>query len=48
MADMWALDQHRMVVIERDNGRGAPVPPSAATFSRGVYVINLRHVRFDG
>ncbi len=31
MADLWALDQHRMVVIERDNGRGAPVPPFAAT-----------------
>ncbi len=48
MADMWALDQHRMVVIERDNGRGAPVPPSAATFSRGVYVIDLRRVGSDG
>ena len=48
MADMWALDQHRMVVIERDNGRGAPVPPSPATFSRGVYVIDLREVGSDG
>jgi hypothetical protein len=48
MADMWALDQHRMVVIERDNGRGAPVPPSPATFSRGVYVIDLRHAGSDG
>ena len=48
MADMWALDQHRMVVIERDNGRGAPVPPSAATFSRGVYVVDLRDVGTDG
>ena len=37
-----------MVVIERDNGRGAPVPPSAATFSRGVYVIDLRDVGSDG
>ena len=48
MADMGALDQHRMVVIERDNGRGAPVPPSPATFSRGVYVIDLRNVGSDG
>ena len=48
MADMWALDQHRMVVIERDNGRGAPVPPSPATFSRGVYLIDLRQVAADG
>ena len=48
MADMWALDQHRMVVIERDNGRGAPVPPFPATFSRGVYVIDLRDVGSDG
>jgi glycerophosphoryl diester phosphodiesterase len=48
MADMWALDQHRMVVIERDNGRGAPVPPNPAPFSRGVYVIDLRDVGSDG
>ncbi len=48
MADMWALDQHRMVVIERDNGRGAPVPPSPATFSRGVYTIDLRDVGSNG
>ena len=48
MADMWALDQHRMVVIERDNGRGAPVPPSPATFSRGVYVIDVRDTGSDG
>ena len=48
MADMWALDQHRMVVIERDNGRGAPVPPNPAPFSRGVYVIDLRAVGSDG
>jgi hypothetical protein len=47
MADMWALDQHRMVVIERDNGRGAPVPPFPAAFSRGVYVIDLRDVGTD-
>jgi len=48
MADMWALDQHRMVVIERDNGRGAPVPPNPAPFSRAVYVIDLRQVGSDG
>ena len=48
MADMWALDQHRMLVIERDNGRGAPVPPSPATFSRGVYLIDLRQIGADG
>lgn len=48
MADLAALDQHRLVVIERDNGRGAPVPPAAATFSRGVYVIDLRRVEADG
>jgi glycerophosphoryl diester phosphodiesterase len=48
MADLSALDQHRMVAIERDNGRGAPVPPAAATFSRGVYVIDLRRVEADG
>jgi glycerophosphoryl diester phosphodiesterase len=48
MADSATLDQHRMVVIERDNGRGAPVPPFPATFSRGVYVIDLRDVGSDG
>jgi glycerophosphoryl diester phosphodiesterase len=48
MADLATLDQHRMVVIERDNGRGAPVPPFPATFSRGVYVIDLRDVGSDG
>jgi glycerophosphoryl diester phosphodiesterase len=48
MADLGALDQHRMVVIERDNGRGAPVPPNPAPFSRGVYVIDLRNVGSDG
>jgi glycerophosphoryl diester phosphodiesterase len=48
MADMWALDQHRMVVIERDNGRGAPVPPNPAPFSRAVYVIDLRRIGSDG
>ncbi|MFN0029001.1 MAG: esterase-like activity of phytase family protein [Acidimicrobiales bacterium] len=48
MADMWALDRHRMVVIERDNGRGAPVPAFPATFSRGVYVIDLRDMGSGG
>jgi glycerophosphoryl diester phosphodiesterase len=48
MADMWALDRHRMVVIERDNGRGAPVPPNPAPFTRGVYMIDLRNVGSDG
>ncbi len=48
MADVTALDQHRLAVIERDNGRGAPVPPFAATFSRGVYVIDLRRVDSNG
>jgi glycerophosphoryl diester phosphodiesterase len=48
MADMWALDQHRMVLIERDNGRGAPVPPNPAPFSRAVYVIDLRQIGSDG
>jgi glycerophosphoryl diester phosphodiesterase len=48
MADMWAIDRHRMVVIERDNGRGAPVPPFPAPFSRGVYVIDLRDFGADG
>ena len=37
-----------MVVIERDNGRGAPVPPNPAPFSRGVYVVDLRDVGADG
>ncbi|WP_328522969.1 esterase-like activity of phytase family protein [Kribbella sp. NBC_00359] len=42
VADMWALDQHRMVVIERDGGRGL-----TAVF-RNVYVIDLRDVGADG
>ena len=42
VADMWAVDPHRMVVIERDGGRGL-----AALFRR-VYVIDLRHVDENG
>lgn len=42
VADMWALDQHRMVVIERDGGRGL-----TAVF-RNVYVVDLRRVGSDG
>ena len=36
-----------MVVIERDNGRGA-CPPSPTPFSRGVYLIDLSAVGSDG
>jgi glycerophosphoryl diester phosphodiesterase len=42
VADMWALDEHRMVVIERDGGRGL-----TAVF-RNVYVVDLRDVGPDG
>jgi glycerophosphoryl diester phosphodiesterase len=42
IADMWALDEHRMVVIERDGGRG----PTAVF--RNVYVVDLRDVGPDG
>jgi glycerophosphoryl diester phosphodiesterase len=42
VADMWALDQHRMVLIERDGGLGV-----TAVF-RNVYVIDLRRVDDDG
>jgi hypothetical protein len=42
LADMWALDEHRLVVIERDAGRGL-----GATF-RNVYVVDLRQVAPDG
>ena len=38
VADMWALDQHRMVLIERDGGLGV-----TAVF-RTVYVVDLRRV----
>lgn len=36
LADMWALDRHRFMVIERDAGRGL-----AALFRR-IYLIDLR------
>ena len=36
MADAWALDSNRLVVIERDGGRGLD-----AVF-RSVYVVDLR------
>lgn len=42
VADMWALDQYRFVVIERDGGLGL-----TALF-RNVYVIDLRDVDGDG
>jgi hypothetical protein len=42
VADMWALDQNRMVVIERDAGRGL-----TALF-RNVYLIDRRDVGSDG
>ena len=42
VADAWGLDSHRMVVIERDAGRGL-----AAIFRR-VYVVDLKRVDADG
>jgi len=42
VADMWAVDRHHLVVIERDAGRGL-----AATF-RNVYVVDLRRVDAGG
>jgi glycerophosphoryl diester phosphodiesterase len=42
VADMWALDQYRMVLIERDGGRGL-----TALF-RNVYVVDRRDVGPDG
>ena len=42
VADAWALDGHRMVVIERDAGRGV-----TAVF-RNVYVVDLNRVAADG
>jgi glycerophosphoryl diester phosphodiesterase len=42
IADAWALDGHRMVVIERDAGRGL-----TAVF-RNVYVVDLKKVDADG
>ena len=42
VADMWALDQHRIAVIERDGGSGLN-----ALF-RNVYVVDLRDVDASG
>jgi glycerophosphoryl diester phosphodiesterase len=42
VADMAALDRHRLVLIERDGGRG-----TTAVF-RNVYEIDLRHVDAAG
>jgi hypothetical protein len=42
VADMWAIDRHHIVVIERDGGRGLN-----ATF-RNVYVIDLTVVDGNG
>jgi hypothetical protein len=42
IADMWALDENRLVVIERDGGSGV-----TAVF-RNVYLIDLRSVGDDG
>lgn len=42
VADMWALDDNRMVLIERDGGLGLN-----ARF-RNVYLVDLRRVGTDG
>ena len=42
VADMWAVDRHRLVVIERDAGRG-----EAAVF-RKLYLVDLRHTDAAG
>jgi hypothetical protein len=42
VSDMWALDDHRVVLMERDGGRGLN-----ARF-RSVYVIDFRRVGADG
>jgi len=42
IADMWALDENRLVVIERDGGLGV-----TAVF-RSVYLVDLRSVGADG
>ena len=42
VADAWGLDSHRMVVIERDGGRGL-----TAVF-RSVYVVDLKKLDADG
>jgi glycerophosphoryl diester phosphodiesterase len=42
IADMWAVSQHRLVLIERDGGRGV-----TATFRR-VYLIDVRRTDPSG
>jgi glycerophosphoryl diester phosphodiesterase len=42
IADMWALSRHRLVLIERDGGRGV-----TATFRR-VYVVDVRRTDAAG
>jgi hypothetical protein len=42
VSDMWALDSHRLAVIERDGGRGL-----TATFRR-VYVVDVRNSDSSG
>jgi hypothetical protein len=42
VADMWAVDDSRLLVVERDLGSGA-----AALF-RNVYLVDLRHVGSAG
>lgn len=42
LADMWALDSHRVVVIERDGGLGVN-----ALF-RSVYLVDLNDIAGDG
>lgn len=42
VSDMWALDSHRLAVIERDGGRGL-----TATF-RGVYLVDVRNSNSAG
>ena len=42
VADMWSLDNNRMVLIERDAGSGATAK------YRTVYVVDRRHLDRDG
>jgi glycerophosphoryl diester phosphodiesterase len=42
VSDMWALDSHRLAVIERDGGRGP-----TATF-RKVYLVDVRNSDSSG
>jgi glycerophosphoryl diester phosphodiesterase len=42
IADMWAMSRHRLVLIERDGGRGV-----TATFRR-VYVVDVRRTDASG